>query len=112
MVFIIEKWPVTAGHFYFENIATKIFTCLCYCVGLIPILFLVSKSILMKRKQHMIIVFAILACWLFLAIAVYTRKPANSNGDTSSTTGFNLITEEGEMPNPFTLKAVTTFLLQ
>ena len=62
----------------------------------------------MKKKQHILIAIVILACWFFLGVAFATGRFAQLNGD-----GFSLRpNEKGEIHNPFSLKAVTTFLLQ
>ena len=68
----------------------------------------------MKKKHHMTIAIAILACWLFLAFAFATGKLEQFRGiDSSSATEVSVKSNEGgEIPNPFTLRAVTTFLLQ
>lgn len=78
------------------------------------IIFGSSILMMMKKNQHITIAMAIMACWIFLAIAfsVGKRKKQILGEEIPSTTYSVDTPAADEIASPFSLKAVSTFLLQ
>lgn len=68
----------------------------------------------MKKKQHILIAMAILPCLLFLAVAFSVGKLKHqTNLEGQSSTKYKTYTlQEDEITTPFSLKTLSTFLLQ
>ena len=70
-----------------------------------------SNQLQMKKKQYQTLAIAMLACWLVLAFAFFAGGLTPNAGARTSFIEFNTGNQD-EVPGPFTLKAVSTFLLQ